>query len=282
MKENKAFKFNNYIEWIFTNKIKTAVIAISLFTIPLVIVHMLFKWNSGVEWIQAEWGAGDIISYIAGFEAFIGTTFLSFLALWQNQNHKMENDLKDKMLLDIENEKIRLSNLPQFLIQSADYNKAIDPNFTIPPTNGDIVALDYIKTHGFFINASGICWIPVGKHPGIERKALTNFNAIINCGNNTAHQVKLIMTIDGVEYKDEKTLSMKKDDEIYLYIGIDNSIDFKSDMLLTIRYFDCFQNVYEQKFKVDNNPQYMSLISYSDTELIKRNSSMQFVLDKIQ
>ena len=59
------------------------------------------------------------------------------------------------MLLDVENEKIRLANLPQFLIQTADYKKAVDPNARISTSDQDVVALDYLKTHGFFVNSSG-------------------------------------------------------------------------------------------------------------------------------
>lgn len=277
--KNKDNKLINIANWIMKHKTITTIIVILLFSIPLIIVHFLFKWDSNNYWIVAEWSAGDIIAYIAGFEAFIGTTLLSFLALWQNQKHKLENDAKDQKILEIENEKIRLSNLPQFIIQSADYNKAIDTKHTVNAPGRDIVMLDYLKTHGFFINTTGKYWIPSDKLPGIERSALTNFNSIINCGNNTAHQVKLIMTIDGIDYRDEKTLSLKKDDEIYLYIGIDKNIPFASDLILTIRYFDCFQNVYEQKFKVINTAECMHLISYSNVTLLEKNPSMQITVE---
>lgn len=150
MSNKKSKNLNNYLNKIIEHKTFSCIIAIMLFVLPLIVVHFLFKWKSDMEWIQAEWGAGDIISYIAGFEAFIGTTFLSFLALWQNQQHKQENDNKDKRLLDVENEKIRLSNLPQFLIQTADYKKAVDPNTRISASGQDVVVLDYLKTHGFF------------------------------------------------------------------------------------------------------------------------------------
>lgn len=270
--------FNYYLQKIAGHKVMSCIVIIALFFIPMLIVHILFKWNSNIEWLQAEWGAGDVISYIAGFEAFIGTAILSFLALWQNQQHKRESDENDKKLLAVENEKIRLSNLPQFLIETADYHKAVDPSKRIASTDKDIVVLDYAKTHGFFINTSGTYWIPPGKIPGIERSALTNFMSIINCGNNTAHQVKLSMTVDGTEYKDEKVFSIKKDDEIYLYIGLDSNITIQQELVLTIRFFDCFQNVYEQKFHLTNVPECVYLISYSDVELIKKNGSMQFVI----
>lgn len=96
MSDKKSTKLNDYLNKIFEHKALSCIIAILLFVLPLIVVHFLFKWKSNVEWIQAEWDAGDVISYIAGFEAFIGTTFLSFLALWQNQQHKQENDIRIK------------------------------------------------------------------------------------------------------------------------------------------------------------------------------------------
>lgn len=278
MNGKKSNKFNDYLNKIFEHKALSCIVAILLFVLPLIVVHFLFKWKSNIEWIQAEWEAGDVISYIAGFEAFIGTTFLSFLALWQNQQHKQENDNKDKMLLEVENEKIRLSNLPQFLIQTADYQKAVDPNAKISAPNRDIVVLDYLKTHGFFVNSAGTYWIPYDKIPGIERNQLNKLISVVNCGNNTAHQVKLSITINGKEYPDEKALSVKKDDELYLYIGIDNGTSMQDDLILTLRYFDCFQNVYEQKFFLINEPDCIYFKSYSDVKLISKNKSMEFLM----
>lgn len=278
MSDKKSKNLNNYLNKIIEHKTFSGIIAIVLFVLPLIVVHFLFKWNSNIEWIQAEWDAGDVISYIAGFEAFIGTTFLSFLALWQNQQHKQENDNKDKMLLEVENEKIRLSNLPQFLIQTADYKKALDPNVRTSAQNPNIVFLDYLKTHGFFVNSTGTYWIPYDKIPGIEGSQLNRLISVVNCGNNTAHQVKLSISINGKEYPDEKALSVKKDDELFLYIGIDNSISMKDDLILTLRYFDCFQNVYEQKFLLKNESNCIYFKSYSDVKLISKNKSMEFTI----
>lgn len=277
MKHHDQNNLNKCLNMILKHKISTCIAIILLFAIPLIAVHILFKWQSNIYWIQSEWDAGDIISYVAGFEAFIGTAILSFLALWQNQQHKQENDNKDKMLLEIENEKIRLSNLPQFLVQTADWRNVVDSSSSIS-SKPDIVTLDYHKTHGFFINEFGTYWIPYDKIPGIDRKELSKFVAIVNCGNNTAHQVKLSINVFGKTFPDEKVFSVKKDDELYLYIGIDRKIPFQNDLVLTLRFFDCFQNVYEQEFKMENTPEYFRFISFSDVKLISKNQSMQFTI----
>lgn len=75
--------------WICRHKVLTFLVVVALFFIPLIMVHFLFKWNSSLSWISSEWSAGDVLGYIAGFEAFLGTVALGALALWQNQQiHK--------------------------------------------------------------------------------------------------------------------------------------------------------------------------------------------------
>lgn len=66
------------------HKVFMFVIPILIFAVPLVIVNLLYKMDCKIIWLQSEWSAGDILAYIAGVEAFIGTVFLGFLAWWQN------------------------------------------------------------------------------------------------------------------------------------------------------------------------------------------------------
>ncbi len=70
-----------------------------LFAVPLVMVHMLYKIDTEIIWLQSEWTAGEFLTYIAGFEAFIGTVFLGFLALWQNhQIHEQHIESREPLL----------------------------------------------------------------------------------------------------------------------------------------------------------------------------------------
>lgn len=74
-----------FLQWMVKHKVSTAIIAIALFFVPLLVIHILFLWDSGVDWMVARWTPGDLMGYVAGFEAFIGTVALGALALWQNQ-----------------------------------------------------------------------------------------------------------------------------------------------------------------------------------------------------
>ena len=274
MARKKKDELTKLVDWMIERKGLVLLIVIGLFAIPLLIVHVLFKIRTDLYWVYADWESGDVIAYIAGFEAFIGTTLLSVLALWQNQKHKQENDLRDQKMLQIENEKIRLTNMPQFLIQSCDYTKAVDYRVKLSTDMQDRVALDFKRTHGFIAQGEPFTWIPADKVPAIDKASLPKFISLINCGNNTAHQVKLKMKIGSKEYGDEKVTSVCKDDELFLYLSINPSVTIDEDMILTIRFFDCFQNVYEQSFLIKDYQGSMIVKTYADINLVHRSPSM--------
>lgn len=73
---------DKFLAWIRKHWLLTAVIA---FFTPIIAIHILFKLNLGLEFLVPEWLAGDLLSYVSGFEAFVGTVALGALALWQNQ-----------------------------------------------------------------------------------------------------------------------------------------------------------------------------------------------------
>lgn len=75
------------LNFIKKHKFCAVIISILTFIIPLIIVHILYSIDIGIDWLQAKWSAGEILAYIAGFEAFIGTVSLGLLALYQN--HKI-------------------------------------------------------------------------------------------------------------------------------------------------------------------------------------------------
>ncbi len=54
------------------------------------------------------WSAGDLIGYIAGFEAFAGTVILGIIAVWQTDKANKTND----SLLKLTEENERKSVLP--------------------------------------------------------------------------------------------------------------------------------------------------------------------------
>ena len=83
---------NKIVDWIKNHKTAIFLFCVLMFCMPLIIVHILFKWKSAIEWLSAEWSAGDILAYIAGFEAFIGTIVLGFVTVYQSGKASRENE----------------------------------------------------------------------------------------------------------------------------------------------------------------------------------------------
>ena len=80
------------LNWIKNHKILVAIISVLVFMLPLVVVHFLFKWYSGIWWLEAEWLAGDVLGYIAGFEALLGTVVLGLVSVYQTDEANATND----------------------------------------------------------------------------------------------------------------------------------------------------------------------------------------------
>ena len=64
---------------------------IAAFLVPLLLVHILFKIKLGIPWLEAEWEAGDVLAYSAGFEALLGTLFLGCITVKQSDDAQREN-----------------------------------------------------------------------------------------------------------------------------------------------------------------------------------------------
>lgn len=71
---------------------RTVIIVIATFFVPLIVVHLLFKWHTGIYFIEAEWDAGDLLAYIAGFETLIGTFILGFITVMQAERADEVNE----------------------------------------------------------------------------------------------------------------------------------------------------------------------------------------------
>jgi hypothetical protein len=113
-KENKPKKVSitNIVNWITSHIWQSVLIALALFLVPLVIVHFLYKWYTGVWILASTWSSGDLITYIAGFEAFLGTVVLSAVALHQNDK---SNAISERVL-KLEEDSCFFSHFPNIVI----------------------------------------------------------------------------------------------------------------------------------------------------------------------
>lgn len=79
---------------------------------PLFIVHLLFKWKTGIDFFEAEWSAGELLEYIGTILTFISTIILSVLAL---QSSNKANKLSEKVI-ENEQDRYRLEMRPFVLV----------------------------------------------------------------------------------------------------------------------------------------------------------------------
>ena len=98
-------KLKKIFEWINKHKAKTVLLGILLFLAPLIIIHLLFKWHWGIEFLVAKWTAGELLNYVGSYFAFAGTIVLGVLTLWQNkeiaQQSKDHNDILKEMQINL-------------------------------------------------------------------------------------------------------------------------------------------------------------------------------------
>lgn len=110
------------LDWIKNHKWITILICVLLFVVPLVTVHILFKIPAWSDCLVAEWSAGELLAYIAGFEALAGTVFLGLITVYQTEqantvsqqlgkeNNEMQKIMAQKMLPVLRLESARTYN----------------------------------------------------------------------------------------------------------------------------------------------------------------------------
>lgn len=84
------------LEWIKNHIFLTLVLCVLAFAVPLVVVHALFTVAAPHNWLVATWTAGELLAYIAGFEALLGTVILGFVTVYQSDKANEANERLNK------------------------------------------------------------------------------------------------------------------------------------------------------------------------------------------
>ena len=161
---NSITQLINYIR---KHKVIFIIIMILLFFVPLLIVNILYKWYSGIDFFIAEWSAGDLILYISGFFAFFGTVALGLISVWQtdkaNNINKNLLDINEKLekravlpYLSIDSylKKYQGSVLKQFMINKLNAKEKLNEDSS---TSEEVKRIDYLlKEINFIISKDSI------------------------------------------------------------------------------------------------------------------------------
>ena len=191
----------------------------------LLLIHFLFKVRTGVYWLEAEWSAGDILSFMGTIFSFVGTLILGCITLKLSQDSnninlrlvdvetKRDNLEKDKRLGYIIPEKVEIKFYEIIKEEKGDSESAVCEVLKYNCTentrcihfilsmkmSSESVINKVICTSvevyergfcdNFYNNTSEFCWIPIHKR---EEK----FDRNINQFDKTFDEIILLAECD--------------------------------------------------------------------------------------
>jgi hypothetical protein len=59
------------LDWVKKHVWQTILIALGIFFLPLILVHIAYRISAVSPWFASTWYPGELITYIAGVEAFV-------------------------------------------------------------------------------------------------------------------------------------------------------------------------------------------------------------------
>ena len=153
-------------------------VALVILLIQPFLVHLFLKIPAPCDFFVRYWNAGDLITYIAGFEAFCGTVFLGIVARQQNERSiKAAEDANSlsETLVSIEKIREREQREPVVILKSIDF-----VNYVImkPDSENNLIPIQEIQPTGdlteFLNNNSKDCYMTL---------CLTLYNSSKVCSN---------------------------------------------------------------------------------------------------
>ena len=144
------------LAWIKKHIILTICLCVLIFIVPLVLVHVLFKTTAPHNWFVAEWGAGELLAYIAGFEALLGTVILGLVSVYQNDkanatNERLMEMQEEQRRFQVKEKASPVNIIPIILDKKRKYYVVTDDDFS---REFDIVNQKY--EYFFFMDSPGI------------------------------------------------------------------------------------------------------------------------------
>lgn len=248
------------------------VFAISIL-IPI-IISRLFEVSESHVLVRTLFDQDEILSYYGSYLSFIGTVLLGAIAIWQNDKFKKESDRKDEFYMFIENEKLRLQYMPSFIAQSTNVDEWKNSIIT---GEQKIYIMKQNLTFAFIFNNNQ--WLPSNLEIAVPEGRISEVVKITNIGNNAAHQVKVYIDKNGTRVMADKAFSIKVDDSVFLFLDDGDLVKQDDNYKLIFRYFDSFQNIYEQSFDITYKEKYLELSSHGTVSLVMHSSQMNSIYE---
>ncbi|SMC17453.1 hypothetical protein SAMN02745134_00332 [Clostridium acidisoli DSM 12555] len=221
------------------------IVIIVIFILCIVVIQLPYAIGKYHSFVIINFHASDLLTFLGSYLGLAGTIFLGLITIWQNKKLREESKAKDINRLYSENERIRLQYVPSFLIQGMSSEEQRDIHSENVAKESLWTLINQTNPYTFQFDNKELKWID--SHWVSIRKCFQ----ILNCGNNTAQDVKIIIKINENEYPCVKTFSIDKNSTIYFRVDFDKStFTLNENTLLLLRFKDTFQNDYEQIFKM--------------------------------
>lgn len=123
------------LDWIKKHKLLTFGSCVLTFSLPLIVVHMLFKTPAINNWFAATWSAGELLAYVAGFETLLGTVVLGAITVYQsdkaneaNERFSKENNYLQKISIQQMLPLLKVADIAVHKAREVKYQKAWQSN----------------------------------------------------------------------------------------------------------------------------------------------------------
>ena len=277
-------------------KLIAVIIAISI--IGFISINLLFKWNSGNFIIEAEWEAGDALSYfgtiIAAIIGIIGV-YYSIMAAQDNYRDDLVNQSLPFFALNILYKKRKYpDNWFDFSFDNKDKKKekkandwqyseiklrtiyfVFDKDSIVPRDELSKREIDLIKRDGNTIHSGKL-----GETIFSKTLILSQPYELENVGKGPAINTRIGFNKSSVTKKERKYIkpeNLKVGDFFYINIFIENITDaIIGEYVLEVNYSDIYGNNYSQEYKISIEKKGEEIASYTlTTEFITKQNRIK-------
>jgi hypothetical protein len=180
------------------------------------------------------------------------TMFIGLVALWQNKRFKTLSDSKDDRLMMIENERMRLLNLPYFSLNTepTDQMSLRDNkgNQAHPENDQNRVLINPDMVESFIMDDAAI--LDEKNLVPVDKTIPVHVICFKNTGNNTANSVRITLSWKQMKIDLPEIVTYDKHEGKRLHFIFRTSQHGQSTLEVTFKYTDIFTNQYEQTFEI--------------------------------
>lgn len=236
---------------------------IAIIIIPF-LIHICFKINMPIKFLQAEWGAGDVLSFYGVLVGSVATVWGVYLSIQYSRSNYQE-DVKNRVLpfialttlkarsnfnpFDITNIKKPISDHKAYEEYKVEKIYYVIEKGKITPKSGLTQAQEEkLKQGGWHweTNDSGLTQL-------VCLNLVTLPFELENVGNGAANRFRIGLNAQDTEeetWQYTTPMPLKVGETLYVHIYCENGVDSKGNYILDLVYEDIYSNKYRQRYGI--------------------------------